>query len=68
MLKKVKKQGLVTAYILDGNGGGRKIGWDEVLTWQPEQGKLWMHLDYTSKNVRAWLEKKSNLKKNVKQS
>ena len=33
--------GLILAYILDGNGGGKKIGWDEIACWNSEQGLLW---------------------------
>ena len=37
--------GLILAYILDGNGGGTKVGWDEVNSWKPGDGLLWMHFD-----------------------
>ncbi len=53
--------GLVLAYILDGRGGGRKIGWDAIKSWKPEQGLLWVHLNYSSPNTQEWLFKKSGL-------
>jgi len=54
-------EGLVIAYILDGNGGGRKIAWDEIATWMPEQGILWMHLNYSFPDVQKWLYEESGL-------
>ena len=56
-----KSDGLILAYILDGDGGGRKIGWEGVDTWAPKQGLLWIHLNYGSPNVQAWLYEKSGL-------
>ena len=41
-------QGLIAAYLLDGKGGGDKVGWKEISQWSPEKGVLWIHLDYTS--------------------
>ena len=54
-------QGLVSAYILDGKGGGRKVGWEEIGSWKPKQGILWVHLNYVNSDVRDWLYEKSNL-------
>jgi len=53
--------GLILAYILDGKGGGREVGWNEINTWQPGQGILWMHLDYSIPEVKKWLSEKSEL-------
>jgi zinc transporter len=53
------KEGLILAYILDGAGGGRKVGWDEINVWQPEQGILWIHLNYSIPDVQKWLSEKS---------
>jgi zinc transporter len=53
--------GLITAYILDGAGGGKQVGWDGIGAWKPEQGVLWMHLDYSIPNVQEWLYAKSGL-------
>ena len=36
--------GLVAAYLLDGHGGGRRLGWDEIARWQPADGLLWVQL------------------------
>jgi zinc transporter len=53
--------GLIAAYILDKKGGGRQIGWDGIDSWQPDQGLLWIHFDYSSQNVQEWLFDKSGL-------
>ena len=37
--------GLIAAYILDGKGEGKKIGWEEIKNWNFAQGTLWAHLD-----------------------
>lgn len=54
-------EGLILAYILDGNGSGRKVGWREIESWKTRQGLLWIHLDYSSHLVREWLYEKSGL-------
>jgi len=53
--------GLIMAYILDGKGGGRKVGWDGIDSWKPEQGILWIHLNYSVAGVQEWLNAKSGL-------
>jgi len=54
-------EGLILAYILDGDGSGRKVGWREIESWKARQGLLWIHLDYSSPFVREWLYDKSGL-------
>ncbi len=65
MSKPTEKQGskksLIAAYVLDGKGGGRSIGWDEIKTWTEDQGTLWMHMDYSVKKTWHWLSKSSGL-------
>ena len=53
--------GLVYAYVLDGSGGGRPMTWMDIRDWKPQDGMLWMHIDYTVPEARAWLEDKSGL-------
>ena len=50
-----EEEGLILAYIFNGQGGGKKISWEEVSQWTPEQGVLWMHLNYTCPTVKEWL-------------
>jgi zinc transporter len=56
-----EEDGLIFGYILDGNGNGVPINWEKVGQWTPDQGTLWVHLDYTSEEVQKWLETKSQL-------
>ena len=53
--------GLIRAYILDGEGGSRTVGWDEIENWQPSQGLLWIHLDRAELEARRWLRDSSGL-------
>jgi zinc transporter len=53
--------GLIFAYILDGSGSGKQVGWEEIAAWKPRQGILWMHLDYSNPNVQQWLYEQSDL-------
>ncbi len=48
---------LLFARVLDGHGGGRRIGWAEVQCWQPAApGEvLWAHLCRTESGVFEWL-------------
>lgn len=39
--------GLVCAYLMDGKGGARTVGWREIESWTAEDGEIWVHLDYT---------------------
>ncbi|MDZ7751264.1 MAG: zinc transporter ZntB [Gammaproteobacteria bacterium] len=53
--------GLVTAHILDGHGGSREIAWSRIATWSPDEGPLWVHLDYTDPAAARWLWEDSGL-------
>lgn len=63
-----KSRSLVTAYLLDGEGGGKKLGWEGVESWEPKQGILWVHLDFTAQRSAQWLHKSSGLDKIVVRS
>jgi len=47
--------------LLDGNGGAREVDWHDVDTWTPEQGCLWLHLDFTEADIAQWLRNDSGL-------
>ena len=53
--------GLVFGFCLDGNGGGREVGFEDVRKWKPEDGTLWLHLDYTEAAARNWLDRESGI-------
>ena len=55
-----KDQGLLFAYILDGKGSGREVGWPEIKAWSTTDGILWIHLDGTSPDTESWLRNESN--------
>jgi len=56
-----QQDGLIHAFVLDGQGGGRPIGWDELRTWKPGDGALWAHLDRTAKASQEWLQSQAHL-------
>jgi Mg2+ and Co2+ transporters len=49
------------ALLLDGKGHARPLSPEELDRWQPEDGILWLHLDYTLASPRHWLERDSGL-------
>jgi zinc transporter len=55
------QEALVAAYLLDGDGAGRAIGWDEIASWEPGQGLLWVHLDLNATAAGDWLRERSGL-------
>ena len=55
------EQGLLVAYLIDGQGGGRNVDWMQIQQWQPEQGLLWVHLDYACRDIKQWLVEQSGL-------
>ena len=52
---------LIHTYILDGKGGGRAIDREEISSWTPEMGVLWLHFDYSAPETRDWILKESGL-------
>lgn len=53
--------GLIHAYLLDGKGGGIRIGWADVVSWTPDQGTIWIHLDRNHELVGRWLKSDAGL-------
>jgi len=53
--------GLLFAWVLNGQGGGESLSWDQVRQWAPEQGVLWVHLEYSNPVVQQWVLKESGL-------
>ncbi len=56
-----ESDGVLYAFILDGKGGGRAVGWPEIESWTPDQGILWVHLDRRGSRTASWLRAKSGL-------
>ncbi|MDF2177982.1 zinc transporter ZntB [Aliiglaciecola sp. CAU 1673] len=53
------EHGLIHAFLLDGKGGAKALNWPEVREWQPSQGLLWVHLDYSQPQVQSFLEEQA---------
>jgi zinc transporter len=54
--------GLLHALVLDGRGGARPIeSTNELNSWQPSQGKLWVHMDYSQNEAVEWLKAQPHL-------
>jgi zinc transporter len=62
----VNNDGLIAAYVLDGKGGGRRVGWNEVRQWAPSDGLLWVHLNFTAPEGQQWLRKEGQLEEVVR--
>jgi len=54
-------KGLIHALLLDGQGGAKSLDWQAVQNWNPADGELWLHFDYTVAEVRVWFETSSQL-------
>jgi len=61
----VNNDGLIAAYILDGNGGGQRVGWKKIQDWTVAAGLLWVHLDFTAPEAQRWIKEKSRLEEVV---
>jgi zinc transporter len=53
--------GLVFAFALNRSGGGTELNLDGVKAWCPEDGTLWVHLDYTGNAAQNWLQNDSEI-------
>ena len=49
------------AYLLDGNGGTRELDANEIATWTPQAGNIWVHLNYSNSADSEWLTHSSGL-------
>ncbi len=55
-------EGLLYAFLLDGNGGGRRLDWSEVVACNPRDNEwLWLHLDYSHPKAQQWIQDNSGL-------
>ncbi len=60
--------GLIYACLLDGKGGGSEVDWEDIEKWKPEDGFLWVHIDYTGDHACRWLDEKSGLDEVVREA
>ena len=52
---------LIAAYVLDGKGGGQRVGWKEIQEWTPSAGLLWVHLNFEAPEAQRWIKDESQL-------
>ena len=64
-MNSTEDNGLICAYILDRSGGGTRVGWPEIKQWTPDQGLLWVHINYYAQNSQQWLTGESKLPETV---
>lgn len=57
----IEEDGLLFACTLDGKGGAKFLGWDDVAKWEEDDGPIWVHLDNKSARVSDWLKTQSGL-------
>ena len=57
----MEQRGLLFGFVFDGKGGGRQVELPEVKSWQPEDGVLWLHFDYSSDVAQHWITLESSL-------
>jgi zinc transporter len=55
--------GLVCAYELDGDGGGRQIDWTDIDAPRAAGATTWVHLDGSAEDGRRWIRERSGLPK-----
>lgn len=64
MIELTSRGGLISAYRLDGRGGGTEITW-EAIDADPMgdrlKGDIWVHLDRTGTHARQWVETSARL-------
>jgi len=56
-----ERGGVLNAWVLDRQGGGRPLTHDELAAWLPDQGLLWVHIDYSARKAREWIRRQSGL-------
>lgn len=65
ILSEDQATGLVCAYLFDGNGGARKIKWQDIAFARQAEGVLWVHLDFTNPLAVKWLYENSGIPESI---
>jgi zinc transporter len=55
------ERGLLSAMLLDGQGGAQSLDWEAIDRWQATDGVLWLHLDRTVLGAQQWLSESAGL-------
>jgi zinc transporter len=53
--------GLLHALLLDGAGRARGLDWEGIARWSPNDGILWIELDYSIHDAASWLHERSRV-------
>jgi zinc transporter len=61
----VNNEGLIEAFILDGKGGGQRVGWKEIQEWTVTAGLLWIHLNFEAPEAQRWIKEEGQLEEVV---
>ncbi len=52
--------GLISAWLLDGSGGGHEIDWPDVVGHQLQPGQwMWLHMDLAEQSTQDWMRTSS---------
>ena len=54
-------QHLLAAYLLDGKGGAQSYTQTDLAQWQPDDGPLWLHVDFSHSDTANFLHQLPNL-------
>jgi len=57
------EDGLICAYLFDGDGGAKPLGWDDLDV--AHDGVVWAHLDFSHPKGRDWIQKRGELEPHV---
>jgi len=53
--------GLLHALLLDGAGGAKALAPEEIRSWVPENGVLWLHFNFTMTGAVNWIDSEKQL-------
>ncbi len=57
----MSQNAFIAALLFDGQGGAVELDLEQVNAWQPEQGTLWVHIDYANEQGSHWLSHQSGV-------
>ncbi len=61
MADEARSEEFINGYLLDGQGGCRELGRQEIEQWKPDDGLLWVHVDRASESGRRWLREECQI-------
>jgi zinc transporter len=61
-----KERAFSVAMLLDGKGGARELSDDEVASWTPADGLLWVDLNLNNRGGRRWLTDTDQVDENAR--